>query len=88
LSVESRNHTHDGANHPIARIAAPYPCNPAFSLRSATLIPIETRNQLQERSDEMLAQTSAERVKKVQIRSDIPRVAHRHVLGAAAVTVL
>jgi hypothetical protein len=26
--------------------AAPYPCNPAFSLRSAIPIPIETRNQL------------------------------------------
>jgi hypothetical protein len=35
------------ANHPIARISAPYPCNPAFSLRSAILIPLETRNQLQ-----------------------------------------
>jgi hypothetical protein len=26
--------------------AAPHSCNPAFSLRSATLIPIETHNQL------------------------------------------
>jgi transposase len=45
-SVASRNHTHDGVNLPIARIAAPYPCKPAFSLGSATLTPIETRNQL------------------------------------------
>jgi hypothetical protein len=45
-SIASRNHTHDGADRPIARIAAPYPCKPAFSLGSATLIPIETRSQL------------------------------------------